>query len=178
MSQSVSQVRIFTVHQRLTSSMTVEFSLNIGVNVQLGSWHWRSQCHRRCCICPAIHSQLQRNANYKASVGKSVTNCNDKSVDFVTAQLSTVAANPLWHAPQQQNLKIEAVTLGQHCQLSDSDAIDNNWNDDMTVQHFSKTLTFNGFFMTFNVLFFQNLPHKVNGLSNGLVQPKYRTSSK
>ena len=70
MSQSVSQVRIFTLHQRLTSSMTVEFSLNIGVNVQLGSWHWRSQCHRRCCICPAMHSQLQRNANYKASVMK------------------------------------------------------------------------------------------------------------
>ena len=33
--------------------------------------------------------------------------------------------------------------------------------------NFSKTLTF-------NVLFSQNLPHKVNGLSNGLVQPKYR----
>ena len=108
MSQSVSQVRIFTVHQQLQWQhdcwIFTEFNL-LGVNLQLGSWHWRSHSHRCCCICPAI--QVTCHANYKG-------NDNDKSVDSVTAQVSTVAANPPWHAPQQQNLRIEAATLGQH----------------------------------------------------------------
>ena len=72
MSQSVSQVRIFTVHQQLQHDcwFFTEFNL-LGVNVQLGSWHWRSHSHRCCCICPAI--QVTCNANYK---GKSMTMIN------------------------------------------------------------------------------------------------------
>lgn len=183
-----------TQHQQLAAWFSLNSTIIIGVNVQLGSWHWRSQSHRCCCICPGIQSQLH--ANKTKILLESQWHAMAKPVTIgIMNQLSpwqhntpqwqqiqlNASSSPLWQLSSQQNLRIEAATLGQHCQLphcqmfNDIDwlifyflTIDVNDINLNLSSIFSKTLTF-------NILFWQNLPHKVDGLSNGFVQPKYRS---